>query len=1015
MALIEDVTSGAKGVDTSTTAGETRSTQAAAQTFGEQLARQGANAGATNPALQHNNGAVNPQAKPGGQSSQAPKACTTVAKPGDTYWGFAQKYHTMPRTLERLNPNAKPRRIQIGQTINLPGSVCQPTSTPKAPPTSLLSGPAQKVDNAVHQVEAAQSSLDKLQALAAKGNGAARMELRDGSAQQIVVDSKTKLKAAINDEITSEIGANASDAAVAKAGQEIAARYVKDPAASKLVNDAVTQVRTYRQVQSIVSQAQTQTDPVKALQTLNDGYKNAPQAVKDAILNDSNAQKIIGNAASWANQPLTQKSNDAIFPQSKTYAAIERLDHATQGLDKTLAGTVADKAVSGYEQFVKANENTAGGSPFASMGVTTLMNLSGRITGTTQGNDAISRFAALNGWNTNSVVNAIGDGADPAYAIEFAWRMKAAGQDPSIVVQAINDGIAMRDEQKIANGGDINPTLDVAKRMQAAGLDSSGVMKVATDGAQGFKDKITSDVQKLAGHDAQLAWLVKNDGAGLSPQQLSQAITAYRNSKGAAWRADEAKLMKQISDDGTALLNQMTALNQAAPAGNSTVDKTLKAIANDPSAGLAISSALQTNPALANGAHAADLGNLFSMAKIGDISRKFTGELASSFLRARVLDKLEGVNMHDPASVQQAKQAIDSLRDEKFARMIGVTQKDLNKAIDEVKKTADKISAANTQEEANAALQDLNNRLNTDASLSKTFNKTTFAGQIFRGVAVAFAGASLINSYNKFNANPSDPQNGIKLLLDSAGFAQKNSELLVGLGTVSKGSAIGQFGGEWKLLGRASAGDLISGISAVLDGVSAVRSGFGLGVPQDTGNAIFSGITAVGGGLSVAPALGASASLGGIGLAIAAVGVVGKMAYDAYKSAHQYEGVSKDFLKAAGYDDAAANALSKQDGILSGASGSAQMPFLAKYAQYKHLTPNQLEKWINSLTPDQVKHLSQRLLQTAGDSNGDPNQFTDGPPQTAIISGGGYPAIITLANTVGVFDSYLDYDHVTHP
>jgi predicted Zn-dependent peptidase len=145
------------------------------------------------------------------------------------------------------------------------------------------------------------------------------------------------------------------------------------------------------------------------------------------------------------------------------------------------------------------------------------------------------------------------------------------------------------------------------------------------------------------------------------------------------------------------------------------------------------------------------------------------------------------------------------------------------------------------------------------------------------------------------------------------------------------------------------------------------------------------------------------------------VGVVGKMAYDAYKSAHQYEGVSKDFLKAAGYDDAAANALSKQDGILSGASGSAQMPFLAKYAQYKHLTPNQLEKWINSLTPNQVKHLSQRLLQTAGDSNGDPNQFTDGPPQTAIISGGGYPAIITLANTVGVFDSYLDYDHVTHP
>ena len=203
----------------------------------------------------------------------------------------------------------------------------------------------------------------------------------------------------------------------------------------------------------------------------------------------------------------------------------------------------------------------------------------------------------------------------------------------------------------------------------------------------------------------------------------------------------------------------------------------------------------------------------------------------------------------------------------------------------------------------------------------------------------------------------------------------------------------------------------------MLDGVSAVRSGFGLGVPQDTGSAIFSGVTAVGGGLSIAPAFGASATLGGVGLAIAAVGVVGKMAYDAYKSAHQFEGASKDFLKAAGYDGAAADALSKQDGILSGASGSAQMPFLAKYAQYKHLTPDQLQKWVNSLTPDQVQHLSQRLLQTAGDSNGDPSQFTDGPAQTAIIPdyGGGFPATVTLANTVGVFDGYLDYDHVTHP
>jgi hypothetical protein len=928
---VDDVTFDAHSVSVTSSTGDKGASQASAQAFSEELARHGANAAANNPNLHHPAGGA-----PHGQAKSA-TGCSTVAKPGDTFWGLAQKYHTSPQVLEHLNPHTKPRQIQIGQKINLPGHACE------------LEG-----ERYVHSQS---SPLN---------------EPKSNSGGTVVSNAGVRTQAATPQEVSPD-----------------------------------------KAVQAAVSKAEAQSDPVKALQALNDSYNSEPQNVKDALLGSPGAQKIITNAASWANQPLTQKPGDAIFPQAQTAAAIERLDQATQGLDKDLAGAVAGQAVPGYEQFVKANQNYVA-SPFGPEGMTELVNLSGRIAGTPQGADAISRFAALHGWNGDAVRNAISGGADPAYAIEFARQMKAAGQDPGIVVQTINDGMAMRDGQKIANGGDVTPTIDVAKRMQAVGLDSSGVMKVATDGVQAFKDKVGGDVQKLAAHDAELAWLAKNDGAGMSPQELAQAISAYRVRKGAAWQADDARLSKQVEGDGAKLLNQMAALNQAPPT-SAPVDQTLKTIANDPAAGLAISTALQANPNLADAGHVAIYGNLFSLAKVGDIGRKFGGELASSFLRGQVLSKLQGVSLHDASSVQQAKQDIDSLRNEKWARLIGVTKSDLNKAIDEVEKTADKIAAANTPEEAGVALQDLNYRLNNDATLSKTFNKTTLAGQMLRGVAVVFAGASLINSYNKFNANPSDPQNGIKLLLDAAGFAQKNSELLTGLGIVSKQSPIGQFGGEWKLLGRASAGDLISGVSAVLDGISAVRSEFGLGVPQDTGNAVFSGITAVGGGLSVAPAFGASASLGGIGLAVAAVGVTGKSVYDSVKSAHQYEGSSKAFLKAGGYGDAAANTLDKQDGILSGASGSAQMPFLEKYAQYKHLTPDQLQKWVNSLTPDQVQHLSQRLLQAAGDSNGDPAQFTDGPPQTAIIPTGDIPAEVTLVNTVGVFDSYLNNDHVPHP
>jgi LysM repeat protein len=953
-------------------------------------------------------------------------ALHTVQK-GETLSDIARANHSSVGELQRANNIHNPDMIYAGEQIWVPGAGGKPNSGPNLDPATAfpldnkpaLSPQAQRVDDAVKQVQSAQTALDAVKASAAHGNGAARADLRDGYLQQSLSDAQTKLNGAINDEITASVGADADDARVTQAGQAISARYAGDPAAQKLVSDAVNQVRTDRQVRAIVGSAQTQTDPAKALQALNQGYASAPQNVKDALLRDPDAQKLINDAAAWANQPLTQPRDNATMPQAQTAQAIQRLDQITQGLDKNLAGAVVDAALPGYEKFRLDNQNVLpGGSPFGSQGMTTLMNLSGRIAGTTQGDDAVSRFAAMDAWNGDSVRNAIAAGTDPAYAIELAHQFKENGVDPSIVVQTINDGVALRDQSRIAGGGDPSATIDVARRMQAAGLDGSGVMKVVTDGVQQFKDKVAGDVKALAEHDAELSWLVKNDGAGMTPQQLNAAVNDYRAHKGAGWNAEEARLRQQIADDGTKLTQQLTALNQLPPqlsGSQAKADATLKAVANDPSAELAISTAIQTNPSLADAKHVKDLADVFVLSKVGDVGKKYANELASAYLRRNVLDKLNGVDLSDPASVANAKQAIESLRNENFGRLIGVSKSDLDKAVNTVQKFADQATATG---DADQALKDLSSTLDKDAALSKTFNKTTLPGQLLRGVGVVFAGASLLNSYNKAGAgNFQDPQADLKLLLDSAGFAQKNVELLVGLGAISKESPLGQFGGEWKLAGRASASDLIAGVSAVLDGVSAVRSGFGLGVPQDTGSAIFSATTAVGGALTVAPAFGAAAWLGPVGLGVTAVGVVGKAVYDAVKDAHKYEGASRQFLTAAGYDAEAADVLSKQDGILSGASGSAQLPFLAKYAEYKHMTPEQLKDWVNSLTPDQVSNLSKRLLQTAGDSNGEPSQFTDGPAQQKLIVdySSGYAQYLTLANTVGVFENYLNYDHVPHP
>jgi hypothetical protein len=81
------------------------------------------------------------------------------------------------------------------------------------------------------------------------------------------------------------------------------------------------------------------------------------------------------------------------------------------------------------------------------------------------------------------------------------------------------------------------------------------------------------------------------------------------------------------------------------------------------------------------------------------------------------------------------------------------------------------------------------------------------------------------------------------------------------------------------------------------------------------------------------------------------------------------------------------------------------------------MTSDQLIRWTSGLNPAQVKNLSKRLLQAAGDSKGDVSQFNDGPPQKSFITdySSGISTEVTLVNTVGVFDDYLNSDYVPHP
>jgi peptidoglycan hydrolase-like protein with peptidoglycan-binding domain len=700
------------------------------------------------------------------------------------------------------------------------------------------------------------------------------------------------------------------------------------------------------QSQSILAKAQAETPPLKALQALSGGLATAPQAVRDAVLQSKGAQQIIHDAAAWANEPLTEKLDDPTSPLLPEKRALARLEEATK-CDKALAGAVALEAVPGYEQF-QANLQSSWGA-IGRDGMASLARVADQIGGSAKGDAAISRFADMDLWNRDGVRDATKAGAKGTYAVGLASQAQGA-MDTQFALDA-RDAV-------------------------------TGPIKAKVDG----------DVRALAEHSAELAKIVQNNHKGLTAAQLSAAIDDYGNRKGAAWKADDARLRQQLIDDGKELVSRLEDLKQRLPAKD--FDHAL-ALIKDSSADLAISTALKNDSEWAKSdVKAKAIVDLFTYGKLGDIGRKYTGEYASAMLRRKVLEKIQDVNIFEAGGATKMKEAIHSIATETYAKAIGVSKGDLDKAIKAVdgfvddmaastSKNADNLVQANTvalkkldEGLEQIAKDKLDDKIANDASVLKAFSKSTFAGQALRGLSVGLSGLALINSGLKF-ADKKDWQSGAKAFVDAVGFMQKNGELLVGLGAINKTSTLGKIASEGKLLRNAGAAELISGVSAALDLISAVRSFAGLGVEQDIGAGIISLTSAVGSGVSLVPAFGGAAFWGPVGLGIAAAGVVGNVLYQGRKQAHALEGPTEQFLKAAGYHDAAAEALSKQVNYrpLRDASGSAQMPFLAKYAELKHIGAADLQKWVNKLTPDQVDHLGDRLRDVANEADGDPDKF----------------------------------------
>jgi LysM repeat protein len=775
-----------------------------------------------------------------------------------------------------------------------------------------------------------------------------------------------------------------------KYGTVIAQRYASDPAAAKPINTALQTAPADIQAQKAVAQAGSAGDPAKALAALNQAYTHASSQVQQRILAQTGTQTILQNAAANQTQPLNavQHSNDFWQQTAVLRQSLQNLDKSAAQLDPTLAAGLVSHALPALNQFNSQYAKQYGGSGIASdplhvgaATVATVMDLSGHIAGTTQGDQDIAQLAKIGFWNNGSVSNALYGGASAAYPEAVARLAISRGQDPTNVVSIIQQGV------------------------------------------QADQQRVQGDVQALGQHNAELSWLIQNVGPSMSPQQMQTAVSKYESQKG--WSQKNDQLAQKVVADATTLqqnMNSLSGLAQADPkvAAILNVQGTISAALNDKTTSYGLSLAAGQNPGLYADSNGQAFLNLVSGLKLGDQGRKTAQLIGSLYVRSMITKALNNVDWNGANPLGQAQDIINSLKSPALSNWMGVNDNTVWKSA--VKTVSEHlIEPGDDPATMKSKLGQMDQALNKLKALSAS----SPAGQLLRSVAVAYAFASTVNDYQKFQAAESAPDKtltGLETLTAAAGLLQKGANLANGFGVVKSGTLMSSFAKD-------TANGTISLVSGSLDLVEGIRSLAGLGEKQDIGNGVFSTMSGVGGiayGASQFAETGIfdgvgeatfgvaggtfAAGLGLVGVGIVAASVLGSAIYKQNQQDHQYEGASQDFLQSSGgYSSAAASALSHEGGLLSGAGGVSGVPFLVKYAAMEHLSTGQLQQWVNSLTSDQLHTLDQSLLQTAGDSNGDPARFTNGPEQKTVIPNysGGLPAIITLNNTLGVFQNNL--------
>ncbi|MPZ38232.1 MAG: LysM peptidoglycan-binding domain-containing protein [Rhizobiales bacterium] len=667
----------------------------------------------------------------------------------------------------------------------------------------------------------------------------------------------------------------------------------------------------------ITDTAATESDPAAALEALNEGYAGASPEVQQVLLRNLAAQAIFTDAADWAAEPLNGDP-DREQPQFMVAETMRRLEGLTEGTDPAVAAKLFTEMLPKFET---ANERLLdyGGVQAGPSGTMSLMTVFDRIAGTPEGDAAISRFAEQPyAVNMDTVIYAISQGMNPAYAIDLA----AQG---GMVDNFVNDYVLSPVEQ--------------------------------------FRDGLIGEqAEDYLEHIEELSYLIANGGAAMTEDQLNAAINDYVQAKGPEWEQRLEQLQTQLGDSGAKLLTQIQELQNMPDDLRADHQEEINGLLDDPNAQLAVSMALQQHPELVRGAAGRELVETFAELGITGADNPLAVNLAGAYLRENVIAPAGAIDPNDPSSLRDARTRLtEALKDNpQLATMLGVTPDQLNEVADAfIELVPQHTSEFNPERYGIDAARNLNNALD---KADEIFRDTPF-NRGFRVGALAIVGSGLSNAVEAYGDHPS-LRNALQVAVDSARVGIDGAQLVTSLFNPSTDSGLTnglKLGGKFvHLLGAGLAG---------IDALARLGRGDILGAGLNA---------AVAGGVGYA-VFGSSTLAGPIGFGIATAATLGLFVWDGIQNAShnsRFEtGTTADFLRHAGFSEEAAQALIDQSG-----ESYSPVPILMRYGELHGLTPEQTVAWVNSIAssedgPAKLDALRDNLHHTLDEIDGNVSEF----------------------------------------